>query len=239
MSGDSLADGAPTVERIERGGSRAAILLTPSGLDAAVMALSPARDLVLSLRGAHPVGGRYELSVTPVRDDGMVVCFRQDCVVRWLARGDDETPIADGDGHPAKLLVPRTWASSALRLAVLTAELPRTLPWHDARFASLGALPLDEVSFARCVADPHACVVVLARRIAAHVVGSADPESAADDVIAELRRVGHDLWSLDAGADQEIWGSDYMRVADGQGLYLEFGTRGVCVQFGDARADAP
>lgn len=126
------------------------------------MALSPTRDLVLCLSGEHAEGGRYELSVTPVRDEGMVVCFRQGRVLGWLARGDDVTAIAGGDAHPAKLLVPRTWASSALGLAVLTAELPRTMPWHDAQFVSLGPLMLDEVSFARCAADPQASDDVIA-----------------------------------------------------------------------------
>jgi hypothetical protein len=114
-----------------------------------VASLSPTRDLALVLRGTHADGAPYELSVTPVREDGMVVCFTHDGVQRLLARGDDESPLADCDGAPAKLLVPRAWASSALGLAVVTSELPRTLPWHDARFASLGPLALGEVSFGR------------------------------------------------------------------------------------------
>jgi len=122
---------------------------------------------------------------------------------------------------------------------MLTAALPRTMPWHDARFVSLGPLALDAVSFARCVADPHACAMVMASRIAAHLAGSSDPAGAADDVIAELRRVGHDLWSFDESDQGAVWGSDYMRVADGQGLYLELGPSGVHVRFADARADAP
>jgi hypothetical protein len=83
----------------------------------------------------------YELSVTPVRDEGMVVCFAPGRVLRWLGRGGDETPLADGDGFPAKVLVPRTWASTALLLATLSGALPRTLPWHDAKFSSTAAAP--------------------------------------------------------------------------------------------------
>jgi hypothetical protein len=231
---------ASTLERLERGGARVSFVPAPGEMSAAVDSLSPTRDVALLLRGTQDDGAPYELSVTPVRDEGMVVCFAQGRVLRWLGRGSDETPLADGDGFPAKVLVPRTWASSALLLATLSGELPRTLPWHDAKFSSLGTLSLDEVSFARCSADPQACVAVMAARIATHLAGSAEPERAFEDVIAELRRVGHDLWSFDQADDLGgIWCRDYMRQAEGQGLILEFGWRSVRARFGDATAAAP
>ncbi len=246
MSGRSVHTfSALTLERLERGGAgmpfvSVPFVPAPGELSAAVDSLSPTRDVALILRGTQEDGAPYELTVTPVRDEGMVVHFAQGRVLRLLGRGSDETPLADGDGYPAKVLVPRTWASTALLLATLSGALPRTLPWHDAKFVSLGTLSLEEVSFARCSADPQACVVVMASRIATHLAGSAEPERAFEEVIAELRRVGHDLWSFDQGDDMGgSWCSDSMRQAEGQGLTLEFGWMSVRVRFGDATAAAP
>jgi hypothetical protein len=186
------------------------------------------------LRGVDDEGAPYELAVTPLREQ-VSVCFTRGGVRRWLARGNDQTPMADGDGLPSKLLVPHTWASTVLDHAIRNAEPVRTLPWHDTRFVSLGPIVLEEVSFARCQSDPERSVMRMASLVQAHLSRSDDVERAADEVIAELRRVGHDLWSFDG--EHGLWCADYTRVVEGQGLTLSLGS--VRVDFGAASAKAP
>jgi hypothetical protein len=225
-----------TLERIEFGGARVSIAPTTEEIETALRSLSPPRDLVLLMRGVDDERAPYELSVTPLRKQ-VSICFTRGGVRRWLALGSDETPMADGDGLPSKLLVPHTWAWTVLDHAARTGEPVRTMPWHDARFVSLGPIVLEEVSFARCQGDRARGVKRMALLIEAHFSRSVDDERAADEVIAELRRVGHDLWSFDE--ERGIWCADYIRVVEGQGLTLVLGTKSVRVDFGAASATAP
>ncbi len=41
-------------------------------------------------------------------------------------------------------------------------------------------------------------------------------------IIEELRAIGHDLWSLDAGVDFQVWGGDYSSPPKELQLFLMF-----------------
>ncbi len=103
---------------------------------------------------------------------------------------------------------------------------PRHFPWHDPQgwapqgswradafsFASTGALASDEAKRG-WVAGLHAQLEGL-------VEPAEDRRAAVAIAVAELRRLGHDLWSWDDDGDSELWRHDYMRATVGRGLRL-------------------
>jgi len=236
-----MANARLVFERVGRDGSHEVLTLRPADIHAALTALSFERDALLRLHGAHDDGLDYDLSVLPTQREQVVVRLRRGAQERWLARTGDETPLEEMSTVPHKALVPRTWASSALALATTTAHWPPTLPWHDAQFRPVAPLSLEPLSFTRVAADPSSAVRAIADTLVRHIDASQEPALALAEVIAELRRVGHDLWSIDRDGELEIWGGDYMREAEGKGLWLEVETKKPAharVRFGAASAEA-
>ena len=106
-----------------------------------------------------------------------------------------------------------------------TAGDPWCLPRYDERFEPLGAWRAEAFGFqVLSAAGPRVKpLLVELRDEVLHALRSTSlPEDVFYTLIAELRRVGHDLWSVEAKSNGECWSSDYMRWAEGRGLYLDF-----------------
>ena len=58
------------------------------------------------------------------------------------------------------------------------------------------------------------------------------------DLVAELRQVGHDLWSFDESDEMEVWCPNYQNPT-GPGLVVTFTTDGVEVEPGSPTRDTP
>jgi hypothetical protein len=61
----------------------------------------------------------------------------------------------------------------------------------------------------------------LAQELTARLTGSTNLHTAVRNVVDDLRRVGHDLWSLDESDDFEVWGPNY-ESPTGPGLVITF-----------------
>jgi hypothetical protein len=61
----------------------------------------------------------------------------------------------------------------------------------------------------------------LAESLGHRLAATADFHGACYDLIADLRRQGHDLWSMDESDDFQEWGPNYQEGVN-RGLYLRF-----------------
>ena len=213
----------------------------------ALRALDPEKHQYLELTAEAVcvrVWPRPRVEAEPVQ----LVCLQAKLDGReaWLGRvREGESFELEGAKVPPHLEVPITWASSTLSTFLQGGRWPRHFPWHDPQgwapqgswhaddftFASTGALGSDEAKRG-WVAGLHARLETL--------VGTAEDRRAAVAIaVAELRRLGHDLWSWDDDGDSELWGHDYMRATVGRGLRLFARYRpepALGVSFGGARA---
>jgi hypothetical protein len=146
--------------------------------------------------------------------------------IRWVGRvraGDHL--VLHGSRLPRLIEVPTTWATNALESLLRGECFNSCLPWYDERFEPLGAWRADAFGFqVLSAAGPRVKpLLVELRDQVLHALRSTSlPEDVFDTLIAELRRVGHDLWNVEAKSNGECWSSDYMRWAEGRGLYLDF-----------------
>jgi hypothetical protein len=217
-----------TLRVIDRDGEPRELGMRPAELWALLQELDPDRHRHVELELVA-----LRVRVWPRKregETGSLVCLRAQDAARtaWLGQSH-EGPSFELEGRilPARLEVPITWASNALGFFVQGVRWPRYLPWHDdERWLPEGPWRGDRFSFASMItsADEHErerWVDGLYEELERNVCGGSEPRRAFAEVIGELRRVGHDLWSWDNDGDGEIWGHDYMRAAPGQGLVLE------------------
>ena len=146
--------------------------------------------------------------------------------IRWVGRvraGDDL--VLHGSRLPRLVEVPTTWATNALESLLRGECFNSCLPRYYERFEPLGAWRAEAFGFqVLSAAGPRVKpLLVELRDEVLHALRSTSlPEDVFYTLIAELRRVGHDLWSVEAKSNGECWSSDYMRWAEGRGLYLDF-----------------
>lgn len=219
---------SPQLGVLARDGSRAPCGLWPKEIWNALRSLDPAQHqyLELAAEGVHVrVWPRPKVEGEPVP----LVCLqaRLDGREAWLGREHPGPSFAlDGRTVPPHLEVPITWASSTLSTFLQGGKWPRHFPWHEAEsWRPEGPWRADEHSFAAAAALGNddargAWVVGLLARLQALVGEAKEQRSAFATAIAELRRLGHDLWSWDDDGESELWGHDYMRATVGRGLRL-------------------
>jgi hypothetical protein len=70
----------------------------------------------------------------------------------------------------------------------------------------------------------------LERLLAARLEAAPDREAALEQVIAELRALGHDLWSFDQNDVFEVWCPDW-HVPSGPGIVVTFAGLAVSVEW--------
>jgi hypothetical protein len=70
----------------------------------------------------------------------------------------------------------------------------------------------------------------LSKELSGRVTGTASFHTAVRNVVADLRSVGHDLWSLDESDDFEVWGPNYASPS-GPGVVITFSVDGVNVEW--------
>ncbi len=170
-------------------------------------------DPALHRRAVVHAQGREFVAVPLLRAEGLAgtLCLHETTTGRWLEQSREGPPIeVDGRPLPRRLEVPATWLS-----AVIT---PDYFPWVDRELVSSPSWDARPFSYSRFCADADGAARELAARLSELWRGGAGEAP----IIAELRREGHDLWSLDG--EYRIWGGDYMRPAPGRGLYLDVGT---------------
>ncbi len=145
---------------------------------------------------------------------------------RWLGRVSSGEPfVVDGQRMPPFIEVPVTWVMSALSQLVSADDWPAYFPWYGGSpLAPLYSWRADAYAFRRLKGAPAAARRKRLRALRDELL-DLDVERprrhlAIAKAIAELRRVGHDLWSLDSDGEEEHWSGDYMRPAEGKGLWL-------------------
>lgn len=199
--------------------------IRPKELIALVDSLDPNLDHHLELEGFD-----VSLRAWPCQTENDGLCAllsaRRDDDRLWLGRvRDGAVHEVEGRQLPAHLVVPMGWVSSAIQSFVQGVEWPWHLPWHDDRvFKPVGTWRADAFSFERLAnagEDLREQLESLRGELLRMVVENHEPWRAFAETVAELRRLGHDLWSWDHRGDSEQWGHDYMRAAPGQGLRLE------------------
>lgn len=145
---------------------------------------------------------------------------------------------------PRLVEVPVTWASNALDSFRERGDLRSSLPWYDEHFTPLGPWRAEAFAFER-LSSAGADLGALLRELRDqmhHALRSTSPEGELfSSLIAELRRVGHDLWNVGVESNGECWAGDYMRPAEGKGLCLDFNWGPpikVVIQLDDATSEA-
>jgi hypothetical protein len=238
---------SPQLGVLARDGTRAPCGTWPKEIWNALRALDPERHRYLEL-----VAESVQVRVWPrPRIEGEpvpLVCLQAQLDGReaWLGREHAARGFQlDGQPMPPHLEVPITWASSTLSTFLQGGKWPRHFPWHEpGSWQPQGEWRADEHSYALAAALPDdearlGWVGELHAKLIALVAEDQEPRAAFATAIAELRRLGHDLWSWDDDGESELWGHDYMRATVGRGLRLcaryqpelELGVR-----FGAARA---
>ena len=145
---------------------------------------------------------------------------------RWLGRLASAEPFAvDGQQMPSVVEVPVTWVSSVLQVLVSADDWPADFPWYGGSpLAPLHVWSGDAYAFRLLEAawpwTRRKHLASLRGELLDLMTDGPQHEMAMAKALAELRRVGHDLWSLDYDEVVEYWGGDYMRPAEGQGLWL-------------------
>ncbi len=126
---------------------------------------------------------------------------------------------------PPFIEVPVTWVMSALSQLVSADDWPAYFPWYGGSpLAPLYSWRADAYAFRRLKDAPATARRNRLRALRDELL-DLDVERprrhlAIAKAIGELRRVGHDLWSLDSDGEEEHWSGDYMRPAEGKGLWL-------------------
>jgi hypothetical protein len=158
---------------------------------------------------------------------------------RYLGRlrppiqGDPRIPLRHGWRNERTISVqaevPLTWIANALGAFIRGEGFTPLFPWFRRSFFTyLGDPWAERYAFTRVEdAAPETRRVLLTALHAALLERWTQAEErpgAMGEAIAELRRVGHDLWSLDVHGDGgQTWGADYMRPAEGAGLRIAYG----------------
>lgn len=196
---------------------------TSSSIFASLKDFHPVHHRRLTLRCGSIIASAWPC--THVADALGTACLRVelDGETRWLGRvRESGTFTIEGVVVPRTVEVPVTWVSSVLPQFVRSSQWPTQFPWYAG--APLGPLNMwcgESYSFAKLKSALNPVSLLDALRVELREHLSADPTpAAADELIAELRRVGHDLWSWDTDGDWRQWGADYMRSAEGTGLRL-------------------
>lgn len=147
---------------------------------------------------------------------------------------------------PACVEVPVTWVAGALTWLDQRGETSPFFPWYeDGSFAPTGPWRADAFAFEALAAagdDLAERLAELRAQLVQRMRAAAEPWRAMALSLAELRRLGHDLWSLDVEIGGGTWGGDYMRPAPGRGLWLRFGHEGapwVDLSFGGVTLEDP
>lgn len=217
----------PKLRRLRLDGSADRTLshLDPKTLHDLVSALDPALHSALELSSHDQRATVWPVTHAEGGLGTVVTRLEHAGTVRWLGQaavGPDV--VVGGATRPAHAVVPASWAASFLSALVMPGEaqpLLAYLPWHDASFAPMGAWRATHASHASLCAAPDRTVRL--RALAEEIRGvlqAVGLEVGKGPVIAELRRVGHDLWHHEYDGEVDTWAWDYMRVAPGRGLHL-------------------
>lgn len=189
-------------------------------------ALHPSQTV--AMRWAY---GDWELRVWPIparaseRPADLVIALtsRSRANTRWAGVAQDgpaiQLPDAESAKLPRRLAVPSDWIATILHSMRSSNEhLLRYIPWHDdSSFAPIRSWSADEFHHASFLAAPANQRRELLKRLWTSMTGQlpeADPSATMAEMIAELRRCGHDLWSWDYDGACDTWGYDYMRQVE-------------------------
>ena len=136
-----------------------------------------------------------------------------------------------------------TWASNALDSFLDGKAFRSSLSWHDEGFTPLGPWRAEAFAFERLSSSGAGAAGLLRglREELLRLLRTASPPGELfSALVAELRRVGHDLWCVSVESNGEGRGRDYMRAAEWQGLFLAFEWGppiDVVIQFADATTE--
>lgn len=177
--------------------------------------------------------GDLELRVWPVaaleseRPADVVIALtsrdNEESVTRWAGvcrdGSDIQLPIEGWAPLPRRLAVPSDWVATILHsMKHANPELLRYIPWHDdVSFAPIRSWSADEFHHARFLAASANERRKLLQRLWTSMtrqLPEADPSATMAEMIAELRRCGHDLWSWGYDGACDTWGYDYMRQVE-------------------------
>lgn len=86
--------------------------------------------------------------------------------------------------------------------------------------------PLEPARFKRrvleCTSDPQAWAQELGGALSSRLRKAAIPAAEVENIVNELRQLGHDLWSYDESVDWATWESGYMGPPPGRRLLIDF-----------------